>query len=217
MLKKNRGQKIKKGKIIVLDGPDGSGKSTVMEAIKEVYNKSAWFSREPGGTPYAEELRVIFKSELAKGADALTQFLNIWSSRADHIARGVKPQVESGKHVFMDRGDSSTWSYQIFGQEGYELQKLFIDVRKMVFGENEPDLYIIFNLDAATAMERKKAQVGERRDHFEVRELDFHQRTMDGYLDFVKKLKVPHVIIDASKSIEHVKEQCLRAIYKVLK
>ena len=207
----------KKGKIIVFDGPDGSGKSTVMSAMQEMFKDKVWFTREPGGTPYAEELRTIFKSDLAKDADALTQFLNIWSSRSDHVSRGIKPQIESGKHVFMDRGDSSTWAYQIFGQGGHDLCDLFLKVRSMVYGENEPDLYVIFNVDPATAMQRKKAQVGDRRDHFEVRELDFHKRTMDGYLDFVQKANVPHVIIDASKSIKDVQRQCLNAVKKILK
>ncbi|MEI6490317.1 MAG: dTMP kinase [bacterium] len=209
--------KNKKGKIIVFDGPDGSGKGTALSEIKKIFKDVAWFSREPGGTPHAEALRSVALSDLAKGADALTQFLTMWASRRDHVTRGIAPQIEKGKHVILDRADSSTWAYQIFGQDGTTLRKIFSDMRSHVFGKYKPSLYVIFKVDTKVAMARKKAQLGEDRNHYDSRDAAFHKRTMDGYLDFVKKMKVPHVIIDASKSIEEVKEQCLKALKKVLK
>ncbi len=212
-----KNKKVKKGKIIIFDGPDGSGKGTVVGEVKKLFKDVAWFSREPGGTPHAEALREIFISDLAKGADSLTQFLTVWAARRDHVVRGIAPQIESGKHAFIERSDSSTWAYQIFGQEDPTLRKLFMTLRDKVFGEYKPDLYIIFKIEPEVAMARKKSQFGEKRDHYETRGVDFHKRTLDGYSDFVKKLKVPHVIIDASKSIEEVKEQCLKALKKVLK
>lgn len=210
-------KRLKKGKIIVFDGPDGSGKGTAVDSMKKIFKDVAWFSREPGGTPHAEALRSVALSDLAKGADALTQFLTMWASRRDHVMRGIVPQIEKGKHVMLDRADSSTWAFQIFGQEGHNLRKLFKSMREHVFGEHTPDLYVIFHVDPEVAYSRKKAQLGDDRNHYDSRGVDFYKRTMDGYLDFVKKMKVPHVIIDASKSIENVKEQCLKALKKVLK
>jgi dTMP kinase len=162
-------------------------------------------TREPGGSPYAEEIRtLILKSPNAGQADAKTLFALFWAARADHMKNTVLPALKAGKTVITDRFDSSTFAYQIIAQGATELKDFFWQMRDFYLGDLKPDLYVYFDIDPVIGLARKNKQGGEELNHFEAREIDFHRRLREGYREFITQ--VPHAVIDASQTIDKVWE-----------
>lgn len=194
---------MKKGLFIVLDSGEGAGKSTQIKRAQEHFGDLVVLTREPGGSPYAEEIRhLILKSPNAAQADAKTLFALFWAARADHLKNTIKPALEAGKIVICDRFDSSTFAYQIVAQGARELQDFFWQMRDFYLGEMKPDLYIYFDIDPIIGLGRKSGQGAEEQNHFEDRKIDFHNAVRGGFKEFLPK--VPHKIIDASKKIDEV-------------
>ncbi|MEX0916952.1 MAG: dTMP kinase [Candidatus Paceibacterota bacterium] len=190
----------KKGVFIALEGSEGAGKTTVLSHLKEVF-PSFVFTREPGGTPYAEELRALMlDSEYAKDADGLTQLLLMNAARRDHLRHKVIPSLKEGKHVITDRFVASSWAYNICGQERKDLSSFFKELYLQVVEEWEPDIYIFLDLPVEIGIKRRQG-AGEE-NHFDTRKIDFHKRVYDGYKEFLSG--VPHIKVDASQSKEKV-------------
>jgi dTMP kinase len=203
-----------KGKFIVIEGGEGSGKTTLVAMVRELFPHVV-VSREPGGAPFAEKIRSVILSPDAKEADANTQFGLFWAARADHMKNTVIPAITSGKIVLLDRFDSSSYAYQIHGQENKHLRKLFFEVRKIYLGKHVPHLYIFLDVKPEIGMQRRASQKGYDVNHFDERDVVFHTRIRKGYLEFLKY--VPHKIIDAHQPLEKVKEDFKKIIEKFLK
>lgn len=195
-----------KGLFIVVDSGEGSGKTTQLNKAKEFFGDSLVLTREPGGTPYAEEIReLILNSPNAKQADAKTLFALFWAARADHIRNVIGPALLEGKIVISDRFDSSTYAYQIIAQGARELEDFFWQIRDFYLGDFKPDLYVYFDLDPRIGLARKAKQGGQELNHFEARKVEFHDMLRDGFKKFLTK--VPNAVtIDASQSKEKVWE-----------
>ena len=203
----------KRGKFIVLEGSEGSGKSSQLKKIAEILGDDVLVTREPGGSPYAEEIRhVILKSPNAAQADEKTLFALFWASRADHLKNTIIPALEAGKTVISDRFDSSTYAYQIFGQGAEELKNDFFFFRDFFVGDCKPDLYIFMEVDIETGLKRKNSQKDEL-NHFDKRKMDFFDNMKRGYREFFTK--VPSVTIDANPTFDIVTQKLLEVIKSV--
>lgn len=199
-----------RGKFIVLDGVDGSGKSTQIKELKKRLGEEVLITREPGGSVYAEEIReLILNSPNAAGANALTMFALFWAARADHLERIIKPALKEGKTVISDRFDSATFSHQIYGQQARELEDFFWKMRERYLSDCAPDLYIFIDIDPAEALARKEKGRVEH-NHFDEREIEFHDRVRTGLKVFSERVNVQ--IIDGAKSIEEITAEVLRQI-----
>lgn len=207
-------------KFIVIDGIEGAGKSTQLEKLKEQWGDAVVFTREPGGSPYAEEIRnVILKSPNASQADAITHFNLFWAARADHLKNTIIPALEAGKHVICDRFDSSTFAYQIYGKEQKELLELFDPMRKFVLRNVKPDMYILLDVEIETGLARKQKQSAEGKtdlNHFDHAALSFHRRMKEGFYEFMKK-EPNHKVVDASKSFDEVNVELNKILKEVIK
>lgn len=199
-----------KGSFLVLDGCEGAGKSTQLRLLKEHFGDRVVVTREPGGSPYAEEIReVILNSSHAGRASAETMFALFWAARADHIEHTIRPALKEGKTVISDRFDSTTFMYQLHGQEERGLEELFWAIRKDYLGETTPDLYIFFDVDPETSL-RRKAVGNSEMNHFDERDLAFHERVREGMKLFSDK--APSTIIDGSRTIDEVQGELRRII-----
>ena len=202
-----------RGTFIVIEGGEGAGKSTQLAALKERYEDAIFFTREPGGSPYAEEIRnVILHSPYAADADARTHFSLFWAARMDHLQQTIIPALSKGKNVICDRFDSSTYAYQVYGQRAQELEELFFSVRDLFLGAYKPDLYVYLDIDAETGLERKRAS-DKANDHFDDRDVQFHERMRRGFQAFFER--VPGTVIDGYKDadvITHDIEEVLEEI-----
>jgi len=200
-----------RGKFIVLEGGEGCGKTTLVKLIQEKF-PHVLTTREPGGSPFAEKIRQVILSDEAKDAFGETQFGLFWAARYDHIKNKILPALLEGTHVVSDRFDSSSYVYQMHGQEALHLRDLFLKTREVYLRDCQPDLYVFLDVDPKTGLERV-AKRKEISNHFDLRTLDFHNRIREGYYEFLKL--VPHKVIDANQSLEKVSSDLI-SLFKTL-
>lgn len=210
---------MKRGRFIVIDGGEGAGKGTALRMLKVALPPDkVVFTREPGGSPFAEEIRnLILLSEKGNDADALTRFALFWAARADHGRATILPAISSGHHVISDRYDSSTWAYQICGQENASLKELFWSMREAC-STVKPNLYIYMDVDPEEGLRRAKSR-GEI-NHFETLSIDFHTRVRSGFLEFFSIINAQGTrtqIIDANRPLEEVVTQVSEVVCSFVK
>jgi len=200
------------GLFITFEGPDGCGKTSIINLIKEYYkdNEKIIFTREPGGTKISEKIREIILSNDNANMSPRTEALLYAASRAQHIDELIKPNLEKGNIVVSDRFVLSSLAYQGGGRElGVE------DVRKIndfaINGVN-PDMIIFFYVDPLTTLKRKS--LNENADRLELSGDDFHSRVYDTYMELLEEMKDDKVLrkVDATKSMEEVFEDVKKII-----
>ena len=205
-----------RSKFIAIEGGEGSGKSSLLKVIKETISDSIFITREPGGSPYAEIIRdVALKNPLAKGTPAETTLCLMFAARYDNTARFILPALQSDKPVISDRFDGSSFTYQAWTQSKGVLEELFWTLRSRL--AVTPDLYIFVDVDPREGIRRAHSRnqsllSGVQYDHFDDREIEFHEQVRVGYLKFLEK--VPHIIIDANRPFEEVKADFIAEIKK---
>lgn len=206
------------GMFIVFEGGEGSGKSGKSKFVVENLVSEgidALWTREPGGSPYAEIIRaVILDQSHGKHADAETLFGLFWAARRDHLLKTVIPAIERGAIVISDRFDGSTYAYQIVGQEQAQLKKLFWVMREHYVGKYAPQHYIFCDLEPSIGIARAKGRV-EQTTHFDEREIEFHERVREGYWEFFSTGRIPHTIMDASLPFEEAKQKSLELVRRL--
>lgn len=209
---------MKRGKFIIIDGGEGAGKGTVLNKLKEVFQNDSQviFTREPGGTEFAERIRELILSPEAEEASAATLFALFWASRSDHSHRKIGPSIKEGKHVICDRYDSSTWAYQLCAQGNESLVESFWAMRE-VCSPVKPDLYIYLDVDPYEGLRRAK----ERGDlnHFDGRNIAFHSKVRAGFLKFFAVMLDKGVrirVIDANRSQEDVVSEAIAVVSTIL-
>ena len=194
------------GLFITFEGPDGCGKTSIINLIKEYYkdNEKIIFTREPGGTKISEEIRELILSNDNVNMSSRTEALLYAASRAQHIDELVKPNLEKGNIVISDRFVLSSLAYQGGGRKlGIENVKRINDFA--INGVN-PDVIIFFYVDPLTTLKRKS--LSEDADRLELSGDDFHSRVYDTYMELLDKMKDEKVLkkIDATKSMSEVFE-----------
>ena len=209
-----------RGVFIDIEGGDGSGKSTQIALLKErlpaLYpGKEFLFTREPGGTPFAEEIRSAILSNGAKDTNATTLLDLFMASRFEHVEHAIAPALKKGAAVISSRFVASTYAYQIAGEEHAELLPLYKAHMELL--SHQPDLIIVLDIDPAEGLKRLAGRKGEASDHLEARTLAFHTRVRAGYKEFEKLFKLKKMVfIDASRSIEEVYEAILAVLKPAL-
>lgn len=205
-----------KGLFITLEGPDGSGKSTIIKLIGDYLQKRGEdfiMTREPGGTSIGEDIRHIILDNKNTDMGGETEALLYAASRAQHVHEKILPSLDSGKLVLCDRFVLSSLAYQGVGRS------LGIDRVKMIndFGLNGlyPDLILFFHIDPEITLKRKT--VGSAGDRLEKEGNDFHNKVYNGYMELLKLYPENIKIIDASQSIEKVLEDSIEKVEELLR
>ena len=205
-----------RGAFIALEGPDGSGKSTMAKNIsKYLLEKKIEFieTREPGGTPIGEDIRNILLDNKNQKMFPQTEALLYAASRGQHLKEKILPAIELGKVVLCDRFILSSLAYQGVGRElGTEEVRMIND---FAIGGIRPDLTLFFHVDPETTLRRKTIKKGG--DRLEREGVEFHKKVYQGYMDVLKTYSGKIEIIDATKSKEEVLEQSIYYIEKFLK
>jgi dTMP kinase len=203
------------GKFIVFEGPDGSGKSTILKKVKEDLEKEGYVIysfREPGGTEISEKIRDIILDNDNTEMDYRCEALLYAASRAQLLSEKIRPLLEQGAIILCDRFVLSSLLYQGVGRGlGVEEVKKIND---FAVGGLKPDITLFLNIDYMTALERKRKNF--HADRLENEENDFHKRIFDAYIDLSNKYKDQIVTIDANKTIDQVSQACLSVIKKQL-
>ena len=191
------------GRFITFEGIDGAGKSTHIEAVAQhlrAAGAAVVLTREPGGTPLAEQVREIV---LHKRMDVLTEALLVFAARNDHIEQVIAPALAAGHTVLCDRFTDATFAYQGSGR-GAPIEVL-TQLERLVQGELQPDLTIWFDLPSELA-EQRRARV-RAADRFEQQSLGFFERVRSGYAARATAAQQRFARIDAALERDEVWQQ----------
>ncbi len=198
---------------ITLEGPEGSGKTTAVEAaVKELEARGYQIvrTREPGGTPIAEQIRnVILDKENIK-MDPRTEALLYAASRRQHLVEKVWPALKEGKIVICDRYLDSSLAYQ-GGARGLGVDNI-LNVNMFATENTFPDLTLLFDITPEEGLKRIAANASREVNRLDLEKLEFHHKVRNTFLELAKKYPERYVIIDASKSRVEVAKATLEAI-----
>ena len=196
------------GKFIVLDGPDGCGKSTQVRLLAEVLEQTGIETislRDPGGTNIGEQIRQILLRNDNQAMSVRCEALLYMASRAQLYEESIKPALAAGKCVICDRWLSSTYAYQaVAGKIGVEwLEQLAAASLERIW----PDMTIIIDVPSETGLQR----VGPIPDRMEEKSADFHQRVRQAFGDLARTHR-GFGVIDGTGTIEQVHRRVLELI-----
>jgi len=204
-----------RGRFITVEGIEGAGKSTQMDAVRgflDAQGITVAVTREPGGTPLSEAVRGLLLDPGNRGMAADTELLLVFAARAEHIHKVIRPALNAGDWVLSDRFTDATFAYQ-GGGRGIPAERIAA-LEKWVQGELRPDLTLLLDLPVETGMARI-ADRG-RPDRFEREERDFFQRIRDNYLERAAAEPGRFRRIDASAPLEEVRAEALAAVGTLL-
>jgi thymidylate kinase len=205
---------IMEGKLIVIEGPDGSGKSTQIRLMKE-YLAAKGFevveTREPGGTRIGEKIRDIILDRDNTEMNPVTEALLYAASRAQHVHEVIKPEVMKGKIVICTRYVYSSLVYQGIAR-GLGIETV-ASINDAAIQGVRADLTLLFDMDPEKALRRKTS--GGKGDRLELEDVNFHKMVYNGYKEIAKSHKDIKTI-DASRSVEEVHKEVIDIINKFL-
>ena len=196
------------GRFISFEGIDGAGKSSHIAAAADwlrARGHEVVLTREPGGTPLAEQLRALV---LEAPMDPLTETLLVFAARRDHLQTLIEPALARGAWVLSDRFTDATFAYQ-GGGRGFQLAVL-AQLETWVQQGRQPDLTVWFDLPPATAAERRAAVRAP--DRFEAQDLAFFERVRAGYAARAQAAPQRFARIDSSQPREAVWQDILRVL-----
>lgn len=204
------------GLFITIEGPDGAGKTSVLE---ELYPKLALAAtqkivktREPGGIPIAEEIRQIILDPKNTEMDERTEALLYAAARRQHLVEKVFPALEEGSIVLCDRFVDSSLAYQGAGRKiGV---KPIAEINEFAIEGTVPDFTVYLDVDSDTGLQRIQNHRKNQYDRLDSEGLEFHQRVRHEYLRIVEENPQRIEKIDARMSLESVVEATFQAIIK---
>lgn len=201
------------GIFITFEGPDGAGKTSVMEEIVAILRDQVMIdiveTREPGGIPIAEEIRQLILDNKNVMMDERTEALLFAAARRQHLVEKINPALHAGKLVINDRFVDSSLAYQGKGRRiGMEE---VAQLNEFVTEGLKPDLTLYLDIDAETGLKRA-GKVANGNDRLELEGIEFHQRVRHGYIELLQKEGDRIVKVDAKQPFEQVVTECYHII-----
>lgn len=179
---------MQRGKFIVIEGLEGAGKSTAVSYVEHWLRQypqipEIVFTREPGGTPLAEQIRTLVKSVTDEPIAEQTELLLMMAARVQLVETVIKPALNRGAWVIGDRHQLSTYAYQ-GGGRGLPMA-LLQQLKQTVLGDFQPDLTLYLDIDPHIGLQRARNR-GEL-DRIELEQLSFFEKSRSAYLDWVHR------------------------------
>lgn len=197
---------MNKGKLITLEGIEGVGKSSNLQFIATLLQqagKPVVLTREPGGTPMAEDIRKILLAHYQETILPETELLLLYAGRLQHLQSVIKPALLQGKWVICDRFIDATFAYQGAGRQ-FPLEKIE-SLNKWAIEHFLPDCTILLDAPVKVAFERIYQQ--RKLDRFEQETQDFFERVRENYLLRAKLYTSRYRVIDATQPLLAVQTQ----------
>ena len=198
---------------ITLEGPEGSGKTTAVEtAVNKLIEMGYQIvrTREPGGTPIAEQIRNVILDKENTKMDPRTEALLYAASRRQHLVEKVWPALKEGKIVICDRYLDSSLAYQ-GGARGLGVDNI-LNINLFATENTWPDLTLLFDIDPKLGLERIAKNASREVNRLDLEKIEFHNKVRDTFLQLAKRFPDRFVIIDASQDRETVAKDTLQAI-----
>ncbi len=199
-----------KGRLITVEGIEGVGKSTSVGFIERFLRAReipVFVSREPGGTPLAEEIRSVLLGRRDEPVIPMTELLLMFAARNQHVAEIVRPKLAQGTWVLCDRFVDSSFAYQGAGRG---VDRATIDtLASIVLGDLRPDLTILLDVKAEIGL----ARVSETgKDRFESEDKIFFERVRRGFLDLAEQEPDRFEVIDTTAPLDKVEHELERVL-----
>jgi dTMP kinase len=204
------------GRFITLEGVEGSGKSTLLRGLAAALadrGLSLISTREPGGTPLAEQVRALALSRTAEPMPPAAELLLMFAARSIHVANRIVPALQAGQWVLCDRFTDATRAYQGAGR-GVDAE-LIERLAAAAHPGLAPDRTLLLDLDPAAGLARARRR-GEGGDRFEDEAVAFFTRVRAGYLASARREPQRVRVIDAAGPPEVVLRSALQALADLL-
>lgn len=205
-----------KGLMIVCDGSNGAGKTTILKAISahlESKGREVVLTREPGGTPIGEKIRALVLSPETPEMCDMTELMLFSAARAQHLNEKILPALAEGKIVLSDRFSAATVSFQHYAR-GLSLDAIE-QLNSLVLGDFKPTINIILDLDPLVGLKRVHAR-GEGLDRLEDQDINFLNRAREGYLKQAEQYPESFAVINADQPLPSVIQDTLSVIDALL-
>lgn len=206
-----------KGCFITIEGPDGAGKTSVIQALvpklSAALQQEVMATREPGGSRIAEKIRELILDPEHTEMDERTEALLYAAGRRQHLVEKVIPALEQGQIVISDRFVDSSLAYQGWAR-GIGMKEVAA-INAFATENMSPDLTLYLDIEAKEGLARiQKGKADRQYDRLDQEELAFHEKVRDAYLLLLKENPERIVAIDASQTLEKVVQECYTVIMK---
>lgn len=198
---------MSQGKLISIEGTEGAGKSTALQFIKKYLleaNIAVDWTREPGGTEFAEEIRKLSLHPGSEEVTPETELLLMFAARAQHLNKHILPALKAGKWVASDRFIDASYAYQ-GGGRGIDIKYITM-LDQWIVGSTYPSLTLLLDISPQQGFERAEKR-GTQKDRIEQEKIEFFMRVRDVYLQRAKQDPERIKVIDASVPIFAVESQ----------
>jgi dTMP kinase len=208
----------RRGRLITFEGGEGTGKTTQAARLKsalEAKGKRVVLTREPGGSPGAEQIRKLLVEGEPERWTPLSETLLFLAARADHVARLIEPVLAEGSWVVSDRFSDSTYVYQGFARGlGVETIRR---LHEAALGSFAPDLTIVLDLDPEEGLKRTGGRSPGAENRFERFDAAFHRKLRAAFIDIASSEPDRCVLIDAGRTPDDVAADVWCAVEQRLK
>jgi dTMP kinase len=198
------------GRFVVIEGLEGAGKTTAIQTVYQWLSEQGHCvvqTREPGGTPLAEQIRSLVKSVQQETVSPITELLLMYAARAQLLHNVIRPTLARGDWILADRHDLSSRAYQGGGRQIAD--EVLDPIRQLVLADLRPDLTLYLDIDPAIGLERARARGAL--DRIEQEQLAFFQRARAKYLAIAAA--EPNIrVIDAAQPLQAVQQQLIKAL-----
>lgn len=202
------------GRFVTIEGIEGVGKSTQLLRLSELLSSreiAHVMTREPGGTPLAEQIRGLVLDPAKEALPPTAELLLMFAARAVHLGNRIEPSLRAGQWIVCDRFTDATYAYQGAGR-GMATDTIAL-LETIVQGGRRPDLTLLLDAPVALALERIRIRnAGGRPDRFERERVEFFERVRAGYLTRAAASDGRMVIIDASRPEDEVTAAILQVL-----
>ncbi len=208
---------MKKGKFIVFEGGEGSGKSTMIDMIYNWLKENGFNvikTREPGGISIAEQIREVILNKENIKMDGKTEALLYAAARRQHLVEKVIPALEEGKIVLCDRFLDSSLAYQGYAR-GLGMDEVY-SINKFAIGDCMPNMSILFDVSPEVGLDRIKKNSDREINRLDLEKIDFHNKVREGYSLIYDKYSKNRVKINAEGTIDEVFNEVKNIISNML-
>lgn len=206
-----------RGRFITFEGGEGAGKSTQVARLAASLRASGIdlvHTREPGGSPGAEQIRDLVLNGAAERWSPVTETLLMYAARADHLERTIRPALEAGRWVLCDRFADSSRAYQ--GAGGGVAQSFIEQLDAAIVGADQPDLTLIFDIPVEIGLARALGRGEASEVRFESKGQAFHQRLREGFIAIAAANPDRCRVIDAGGDTDQVFARVQAAIQPLM-
>src|SRR3954452_23572956 len=208
---------MEKGIFITIEGPEGAGKTTIIEMLLEKLESEGYpimKTREPGGIEISEQIRNVILNKNNTAMDGRTEALLYAAARRQHLVEKVLPAIEQGFIVLCDRFIDSSLAYQGFAR-GIGMDDVY-SINEFATENRMPDATLYFDIDPEIGIKRINEHKGREVNRLDLENLEFHRKVREGYHILTKRYSNRIIEIDASQPLQKVFEEAVSSVRSLI-